>query len=335
MVLLLSFIATPLYAEITLKSEWLESIDNLRFEVDLSIRGQYNIRSNHLSNVNVMGFDLHKVFTHKNGGDIATLVAQGYLTKLVNAEKPAPFYKNKDDLKFICRICNINFSVLDKGQLNLRIGHFEIPFGLEYNIDTNGTFRQYNNGRDIGGKLDWGLTANGQFSWGSYEVAASRGSGVDWTSDYHTYILSGRVEKNFNYASFFGFSAFHGHVKKPRSLTYINRTRFGVDASTQLGPMTWLAELSGGKDNNADIINALVEVNIQNNTESLLAYFQVRTGSRRAEHQDWDSMVQTNLGLRYTPDRNWTVSGQWTHDIETYKAAKKADTLGTQLRLRF
>lgn len=317
-----------------IKSAWLDKTNNLRLAFDLSARGIYNVKSNHISNIDSLGFDLHKVFTSKKG-DIATLVAQGYLTQLVDVEIFPAFYKNNNDLKFICRICNINFVVLSKGNLNLRIGHYEIPFGLEHNIDTNGTLRQYSNGLDLGGKLDWGVTANGKFSWGGYEISLSRGAGVDWTDDYKTYIVSGRVEKTFSYESFLGFSAYHGHQNKPHTSRYTDRTRFGLDASTQIGPVTLLSEVSIGKNSNTETINSLIELDIHNNSENLLGYFQFKTNSQHLDQPSWNSIYQATLGIKYSPNNYWAISSQWTHDIEHYVPEKQASVLSVQLRVRY
>ena len=43
-----------------------------------------------------------------------------------------------------------------KGRLNFRIGHFDVPFGLEQNVDTHSTLVQLMPMRNIGFKKDWG-----------------------------------------------------------------------------------------------------------------------------------------------------------------------------------
>jgi len=314
---------------------WIDQTDNLRVAIDLSVGSQYDFKTNHFSHIESFGLDLHKVFSSEETGDIATLIFQGYFTKLNNVEKHPPFFKGEDDLKFICRICNINFVVLERGELNFRVGHYEMPFGLEYNLDTNGTLRQYSNGRDLGGKLDWGVTANGKFSWGGYEVSVNRGAGVDWTGDYNTYSFSGRVERNFSYASFLGFSAFYGYLEIPGSPKYVDRTRFGLDANTDFGPFAFLGEVSVGKDDDTETFNLLVEVDIQDKTEQVLAYIQFKNASHQLRNASWDNSIQTSLGLRYTPNRLWTLSGQWTHDHTVYTQAKRASLLQVQARIRF
>lgn len=331
LILLMCFNVSILLAEE--KKTWLDEVENLRWAIDLSVKGIYNTETGHLSHSEAVGIDLHKVFTRDEGGDIGTLVLQGYFTKLNNAEGYPSFFKNASDVKFICRICNFNFSVLDQEQLKIRVGHFEIPFGLEVNLNTNGTLRQYNNGRDLGNKLDWGLALNGQFSWGGYEVAISRGHGVDWKSGHDTFIGSGRIELKSDYHSFLGLSGFHGRIKSKSG--YINRTRIGLDAGTQFAFLGFLAEVSIGKDDTIEKINSLLEINLQNNTEKLLAYVQLKDSSRHIKGQSWDSIRQISVGGHYTPDRFWTLSGQWTHDFEVFEGAKRASVLTAQLRYRF
>ena len=132
-----------------------------------------------------------------------------------------------------------------------------------------------------------------------------------------------------------GFSAFHGRLKENNSaLDYVNRTRLGVDAHTQIGPLTFLGEISAGQDNSTDRYNILLEVDIHDNTEKILAFFQFINTSKRLKNQRWDRLIQTNLGFSYTPDRYWTISSQWTHDIEAFKADKRASILKLQLRYR-
>jgi hypothetical protein len=319
---------TPLMAD---EKPWDHFLDNLRWSIDLSMKGTYNTQTNHLSHTEVIGLDLHTVLTYPDGRDIGTLLFQGYFTKLNNAERYPAFFKNASDLKFICRMCYFNASIMDKGQLNLRIGHFELPFGLEYNFDSNGTLRQYSNGRNLGTKIDWGLAFNGQFSWGGYELAFTRGHGVDWKSDSKSYIVSGRIEMIKNYHSFIGLSSFYGRLKSTSG--YYHRSRIGLDIGTQFTFINALAEISIGKDANIEKINSLLEINVHNNTEKLLGYLQLKHNSQ--QRHSWDSMYQMSLGARYTPNNAWVLSSQWTHDLKTFDHAKRASVLELQLRYRF
>ena len=149
--------------------------DNTRWAVDISTRFSRDLRQNHHSSQQVVGFDLHKVFTGEQG-DFATLVFQPYWVRLHDVQNPGFYFDGGDDAELTWRIANINYTGLSYGSFNVRAGHFEVPFGLEQNIDTNGTLRQYSF-RDRGIKADWGVSVNGVLSEFDYEVALTRGSG--------------------------------------------------------------------------------------------------------------------------------------------------------------
>lgn len=155
--LLLQFTSQKVFA--SENTSWVDQFDNFRFAVDFSLRPRYEFEQGDYSRIESVGIDIHKVFSASDGGDLGTLVLQGYFTKLNSVKKHPSFFDDENDSKFICRICNFNMTIMDRGKLNLRIGHAEIPFGLEYNQDSNGTLRQYSNGRDLGNKLDWGVAA--------------------------------------------------------------------------------------------------------------------------------------------------------------------------------
>jgi len=336
LILLALFISCSQPLSATENHSWLPSIDNFRYAIDISVRPQLELRQDDYSHIESIGLDTHKVFTSKNGGDIATLIVQGYFTKLNDITMHPPFYNGPNDVKFICRICNLNVTVLDQGKLNLRMGHAEIPFGLEYNQDTNGTLRQYSNGRDLGNKLDWGLAANGKLAWGGYELSLSQGAGVDWKSDRQSYIVSGRVEKTNSYSSIIGLSAFYGHLRSPASSAdFINRSRIGLDGSQQWRNMTFLAEASAGKDDDTKRFMLLLEADIHSANEKWLTYLQLKNTSLKATHHSWDSVRQSSLGMRFTVNNAWTLSGQWTHDLTVFNNAEKKSMLELQARFRF
>ena len=329
LILLLFLTISPVIAH---DKSWLDSIENLRWSVDLSMKGIYNAETGHMTHTEAIGVDIHKVFTYDDGRDIGTLLLQGYFTKLNNAERYPSFFKNASDVKFICRMCYFNWTLLDKSQLNLRIGHIEIPFGLEYNLDSNGTLRQYSNARNLGTKIDWALALNGQFSWGGYELALSRGHGVNWKNN-SSYSVSGRIEITDDYHSFLGLSGFYGRLKSESEYHY--HRRIGLDTGMQISFFNFLAEVSIGKDASIEKISSLLEINLNNNTEKLLGYVQLKSNSQRRNGQSWDSIHQVSLGTRYTPNNFWVLSTQWTHDFKVFDQAKRASIVEVQLRYRF
>jgi len=334
--LFLALLSLSLPTFATDNDTWLSSIENFRYTADVSVRPQVELKQNDYSHIESLGIDTHKVFTSKSGGDIGTLIIQGYFTKLNDIKMHPPFYSGPEDVKFICRICNFNLVVMDRGKLNLRLGHAEIPFGLEYNQDTNGTLRQYSNPRDLGNKLDWGLAANGKFSGGGYELSLSRGVGIDWRNDGQSYIVAGRIERNNGYSSVIGLSGFYGHLRSSTASTeFIKRSRIGLDAHIQWRNLSFLAEVSVGEDNDSDRVTALLETDIHSKNEKWLSYIQLKNTSTKPVGASWDTIRQSSLGVRFTPDNSWTLSGQWTHDLAVMDSMSKKSMLELQARFRF
>ena len=133
--------------------------ENLRWKFDVSGRGVFD-DTGYLKSLGFFGLDLHKVFTSGNR-DVATLLFQPYMTRANDLVPTPPVFDGPDDWELIWRIANVNFKLLQDGALNLRVGHFELPYGLEQTINTNGTLRDYTHGGNFGLKADWGATVNG------------------------------------------------------------------------------------------------------------------------------------------------------------------------------
>lgn len=166
-------LAIPVGTQAADDSSWL---DHTRLALDLTVRGVYEGTSENLDGMQFFGIDAHKVFGHERG-DIGTLIVQVYGTSLTDVEMHPAMFKDDDDTKIVYRNVNFNYTSLFDGRLNLRIGHFEVPFGIEHVINTNGSLRTYMHDQNIGVKGDWGFSVNGELSRFEYELAWTRGSG--------------------------------------------------------------------------------------------------------------------------------------------------------------
>ena len=83
--------------------DWLgDAADNLRFSVDLAGRMQYSSGTKQWSTAQFYGFDLYKVFSGDRG-DLATLILQGFATRIDNVQPP-PFFFD-DDLSSLLSSC--------------------------------------------------------------------------------------------------------------------------------------------------------------------------------------------------------------------------------------
>ncbi|MCH7720287.1 MAG: hypothetical protein IH988_04770, partial [Planctomycetes bacterium] len=273
--------------------------DNLRLTLDLSSRVTLSTRRGKVGSEQVIGLDLHKVFSDASG-DWGTLRLQPYLTRIDNLAPRAPFFEDDDDWELAFRFFDFNYTRVDRGRLNFRIGHFEIPYGLEHLIDTNGTVRQLIPGRNLGLKADWGVSANGVLPYFDYELALTRGTGNEFFHRRGPFTVAGRIGTPRDRNVILGMSVFHGRVWSPaavgqwrsglrppsrveadRGLTdtaggrgrddILRRTRFGIDVQWYLGTFGMLAEVSFGRDYNQDVFNGLAEINWSNADDTWFA----------------------------------------------------------------
>ena len=309
-------------------------LENVRFTVDLSSRMSVNTNTGDISAAQFIGFDMHKVFTGKKG-DWGTAVVQGYLTRIDNQKKHPPFFDGEDDWEMVYRIVNFNYTGLARGRFNIRVGHYEIPYGLEHLVNTNGTLRDYMHGRNIGVKADWGVGINGDLDAFEYEIGLSRGTGNGYFSTGNPYILAGRVGTPRDANVVAGFSFMVGDVARPaapRKVLY--RRRFGPDIQVHWGPWSVLAEASYGDDEGKGVVNGLVELDWRSRGERWLIYTQTRLFNQEFPTR-WDEASSVVGGVRFALDRHWAFSGQLGQEISTFGASSRGGLGSLQIRYRF
>ncbi len=307
--------------------------DNLRWAIDLSARGIFDNRRDEWFSAFFAGLDLHKVFTGPSG-DWGTLTLQPYLTRINNPSHP-PFFESNHDWELVYRISNFNYTGLADGRLNIRVGHMEIPFGLEQVINTNGTLRDYIHGRNIGVKADWGVSVNGELADYEYELALTRGTGNEWSSRGDPFLIAGRVGTNRDESFSVGVSALQGEVQKTALLGNTQeRTRFGADFVWQTEPVIAMGEISIGKDDGVEVVNGLLELDWTNPCESILVYDQILYFNADLPN-GWDHAIANVLGVRWSIDSQSTISAQWNQDLSTFSGSQTTEALSLQVRHRF
>jgi len=304
---------------------------NTRFAMDLSYRGTLPSVTGKPMGLGAIGFDFHHVVSSASR-DIGTVTAQGYLLRFDNANTRPGFVEGPDDWDWTWRILTFNYTALTDGWLNIKAGHLEMPYGLEWIFDSNGTLRDYQLGPNLGIKADWGVSANGVLKNFEYEVSVTRGLGMEIRDIGDSYAICGRIGTPSDRQLVVGLSGFHGEVISPGPL--VNRTRFGIDVQRQLGAWTLLGELSVGDDNDDSRTQAIAELNWVNNDESLMIYLQ-DVGRWRESSGKTDSQNRIALGAQYRPDNNWDLSTELRQDLETLPGAERAFTLVAQVRYRF
>lgn len=309
--------------------------ENLRLTIDFASRFSVTADTNHITTIQYFGLDIHKVFTGDNG-DWGTMMLQPYLTRFDNAEARPPFVEEEDGWELFWRQTYFNYTGLAGGRLNFKVGHYEIPYGLETIVNTNGTIRDYTHGRNIGVKADWGATVNGTLDALEYEVGLSRGTGNEYSSRFDPWLLAGRFGTSRDENFIFGVSFAHGDIQRPALPGgTLNRTRIGADVTWRDEAFTLMGELSIGEDEDEDVVNAIVEVDWQDPSEAWLVYLQGKYFSQDFATRGWDDALQSALGVRWTPDGKWYFSAQWTQDITTFDPTPRDGALVLQVRVRF
>lgn len=332
---------------------------NLRVSLDLSA-GATTASSARPSWDQAVGIDLHKVFA-TDSGDWATAVVQAYVTRLVNAGGYPPFFDGPNDTELVYRILNVNVTRFGRGHANVRLGHFEIPFGLEHLLNTNGTLHDFMHGENLGLKADWGVGLNGSWPRLEYEATWSRGTGNTAFSKGDPYVVAGRVGTPADGNLVVGASVFHGRVWNPgvasgwrqwlddsrtdattslAASDLTTRRRVGVDAQWYRGLNGVLGEVAVGDDAGAQggprqrVSHALVELRRSSGAERVHAYVQGRFSSSEGALGGFDRRFTSAVGTRFAIDRHWAVSGELRH-VALPSGDPMRTMLRTQLRYRF
>ncbi len=305
---------------------------NLRFEIDLSSRQIYSDASEDWHQVNFIGTDLHKVFTG-DSGDIGTLTLQGYFTHIKD-EEIRPGFAN-GEWTYVYRIFNYNHSLLPRGRMNLKIGHFEIPMGLEHSINTNGTLRDYTHGRNIGVKADWGFSLNGVLESAEYEVSITRGSGNNWETEGSPYIVAGRVATPGHRNLVWGVSAMSGDVFVQNSGGQtVERRRIGTDVQWYVNQYGLLGEVSIGERSGDSTSTALIEMNRTATSGSWMAYAQLVYSTLDPAGGSQLDASTIHLGAKWDLTR-WDLSVQLSHDLDSFDGISEKNVYVAQARYRF
>ncbi|MEZ5497926.1 MAG: hypothetical protein R3E77_00715 [Steroidobacteraceae bacterium] len=306
-----------------------------RFSVDTAARSVWNETLGGDAQAYFLGLDVHRVFSDERG-DIGTLTLQPYLTRLVDMPMYPPFFDGPNDTELVFRIFNFNLTRYGGGRSNVRIGHFEIPFGLEQVVNTNGTLHDYIHGPNLGVKADWGLGVNGDLPRFEYEAAITRGSGNEWENLGSPYIVAARIGTPRDAAFAVGLSVFDGRVfDRSQSDFTTRRRRVGVDA-IWTGPRIGLqAELSAGKDEALKVRAALIELDLDARDGMWRGFLQTRWLRREDPGTGANNdSLGLGLGIRVAPDNHWSIDLQLDRNLRQPVGMPLATMLSAQLRYR-
>jgi len=310
-------------------ASYAEPIENFRWSIDGSARINNNIASDNTSRIFALGLDTHKVFTSKSG-DIGYMVGQLYFTKLSN-QTPFPWmFDDKDDSTLVIREAHVNYTAGPAGMPNIRLGHFTLPFGLENNLDTNGRLLDYNHGKNLGAKVDWGIGLNDVLETFQYSVSYTLGGKDEPKSINGSYAVTGRVGSLSYHDFVFGASLYHAEIDG------IKRKRIAIDWQYYWHTWGLLGEAALGKDTKQQQWRNeqyyLLEVNKSSVDEQLKLYTQYIVTNRSGEKKN-NQLV--NVGLSYQFNGQLELSMSSRKQLITPESGKKQHLVRAQLRYRF
>lgn len=299
--------------------------EGARFAWDFSSRSVYQSASNQWGAVNAVGLDYAKAFSGSYQ-DVGTLVAQAYYTRIDDVHARPAFFEDEHDGELVYRIFNFNITALPGLLPNIRIGHMEVPYGLEQTLDTNGTLRQYSPMQNLGIKADWGVSINQQHRGFEYEVAVSSGGGQSLARQDGSYVVSGRFGSSQDRNVVVGGSFYRS------LLGGVIRERVGLDLQYFFGRQTVFAEVSTGKNDADDVVNALVEFNQATRRESWLWYVQTTYHSQHFAGER-DNKIGMAVGMKYEPSARFIASLQVGKTLQS-PDDQHPGTLSLQARYR-
>jgi hypothetical protein len=218
------------------------------------------------------------------------------------------------------------------GRLNLRIGHFQAPFGLEaLSIDTHTTLLQLSNPRALGLKHDWGLGLRGQLDGLDYDLAYTLGAGMD-PAFIGPGLFTGRMGwEDVGTGLGFGVSGLAGTrrtMMMPKDRIFGWRT--SLDLRWSFGPMELMTEGSAGEDDGATTGAALLRLGATTSDRLFSAAVQglyahvdgrglpdrIRAETELALRLPWittDSFLRLDLAWE-----GWDDTGAWSLVAQLY-----------------
>ena len=154
------------------------------------------------------------------------------------------------------------------GRFNLRVGRFYLPFGLNLQTDTHGTLLQLSNERNFGFERDWYAgfwgNLNEAFRYDLYYLA---GSGYPLKFEGQSGLIGARLGLANKYSTEGGLEggiSFLVGERLASSSTRVNMLRGGLDFRYRHllpnGTLTWMSELSGGRDGPDALLTQLYQV---------------------------------------------------------------------------
>lgn len=326
--------------------------DNLRWALDGSARLGWSTSEAEWIGVEAIGLDAFTVVPGTTR-DWLRINVQLYAVRADIGQSHPWAFDGEGRWRFQPRNTFLDALLLPRERLTWRIGHYELPWGIEARIDTNGTLRQYNSARDLGIKTDWGTALTGRLGTaatprgiGALEwiVSLSRGSGNQWHGGDAPWLALGRLATPGDRSAGVGFGLAGGEVRVAGQAPAQPRWRLVLDGYWNWRRLELRGEIAGGRNGTtgaaaaaestpSSYITAVVETDLRLREDTLLGYLQLlprwqRVGERGTMELELRSGLLWRLlpGLAFSAEiRQVAAAG----DLQEHPT-----TLFTQIRYR-
>jgi hypothetical protein len=309
---------------------------------ELYLSSRYSTELGQAEGRNSVGFILFGTFSGPEGqiGDLNLQFRTAYYNdQFDHGEKmKREFTDHIDDYEIELHNAYLRLRALPP-LLNVRVGHFYVPYGIQPWIDTHGTLLQSPIMDFVGMDRDWGVALEGQNEILEYQAGLTRGSGMEYFQRNNNYALAGklstpRIGEHLN--DWLGISFLVGRIFDPTGVErlqaldttvdetelkgdIVKRWRTGFDGQKIIGPTRLRFEISGGQDKTSEnILGEFFEAKYAFGKENRWStYFQFENLTLGFNHSLSDSDTAVRLGLTYTFSANYNIQLVGSKDLNT------------------
>lgn len=306
------------------------------------LSGRYSFGLDNIEGRNSLGFILFGTFSGSEGqiGDMNVQFRTTYYNDqfAFGKKMPREYTERLNDFEVEVHNAYLRLRALPP-MLNVRIGHFYVPYGIQPWTDTHGTLLQSPAMEFSGIDRDWGVALEGQNDKLEYQLGLTRGSGMEYFERNNNFALAGklstpRIGEHLN--DWLGVSFLVGRIFDPMAVerlrgfdmdekeekfkgNIVKRWRTGIDGQKIAGPARLRFELSGGRDaGKENILGEFFEIKYalgKKNRWTTSLQFENLTQDLNRSRRDSDTTLR--LGLIYSFSANYNLQFVVSRDLNT------------------
>ncbi|OQA15456.1 MAG: hypothetical protein BWY64_02869 [bacterium ADurb.Bin363] len=317
---------SPARGEDTIKEEQSDDGENALIYGEFYLLQTVSTGDDNFNTQDSIGFEAYKKFSGEYGdwgeGDLQFRMTYSPLKNMI----VTPMHADFDSIgQPVIYNAFLNFKG-NMGRSNIKIGHFDVPFGLEPDLDTHATLLQTLAMSNFGYIQDWGISLNGQLENIDYEAGIFTGTGDNLLFDRSAYLFSGRITNPVENDLRWGISAAGG--KNLRGGNLESLWRLGFDTQYVYAQWTFKGEVYGGQTEGHPAYGVLGEIDYMFPGQNLELELQFQRSSNSTDLPDSDTTALI-AGLTYRLSESWYLRTAYSHYFNL-PGAMSSDQVGIQ-----